>query len=109
MRMRIGTPSLEKTANYKKTPEDFTKMIENSLRATIRQGKVLSVDEAQDCHDLERDILLSMWQQRNIVVATGGQDQLIRYNTECNWRFNGDLNRPIHNIISIEKEIESTE
>lgn len=92
-----------KTANYKKTPEDFTKMIKSSLGATLAQGNVLFVDEAQDCHDLERDILLSIWQQRNIVVATGGQDQLIRHNTECNWRFNGDLNQPIHNIISIEK------
>lgn len=90
-------------ADYKKTPEDFTKMINRSLGSTIAKGKVLFIDEAQDCHNLERDILLSMWQQRNIVVATGGQDQLIRHDTECNWRFNGELNRPIHNIISIEK------
>lgn len=48
--MRIERRHWNQTANYKKTPEDFTKngIVENSLRATIRQGKVLFVDEAQD-------------------------------------------------------------
>ncbi|QTM01008.1 AAA family ATPase [Mannheimia sp. ZY171111] len=94
----------EYKADYKKTPEDFIEMVNRSLRGTRGRGKVLFIDEAQDCHELERDILLSMWQQRNIVVATGGREQLIRHNKECNWAFNGELKRPIHNIISIEKK-----
>ena len=88
---------------YKKTEKDFCTMINRSLRGVRGQGQILFVDEAQDCHPLERDILLSIWEERNIVVCTGGREQLIRHNKECNWQINGYTNKPLHNIITIEK------
>jgi len=47
----------------------------------------LFVDEAQDCHPLEREILLSIFGFKNVVVSSGGYEQLIRHVELCNWNF----------------------
>lgn len=51
----------------------------------FRAGRTLYVDEAQDCHPYERDIFYSLFGTQNIVIASGGKEQLIRYDSVCNW------------------------
>jgi hypothetical protein len=47
--------------------------------------RTLYIDEAQDCHPYERDIFFSLFGTQNIVIASGGKEQLIRYDSICNW------------------------
>ena len=47
--------------------------------------RIAYIDEAQDCHPLERDILFSIFGSNNIVIANGGKEQLIRYSQLCDW------------------------
>jgi hypothetical protein len=51
----------------------------------FRAGRTLYIDEAQDCHQYERDIFFSLFGTKNIVIASGGKEQLIRYSDLCNW------------------------
>jgi hypothetical protein len=50
-----------------------------------RRKRTLFIDEAQDCHRYEKEILVSIYGSNNIVVASGGQEQLIRHGDLCNW------------------------
>ena len=50
-----------------------------------RRKRTLFIDEAQDCHRLEKEILISIYGSQNIVVANGGKEQLIRHVELCNW------------------------
>lgn len=47
--------------------------------------RTLYIDEAQDCHPYERDIFFSLFGTENIVIASGGKEQLIRYDSVCSW------------------------
>jgi hypothetical protein len=51
----------------------------------LRAGRIAYIDEAQDCHPLERDIFYSIFRSNNIVIANGGKEQLIRYSQLCDW------------------------
>lgn len=51
----------------------------------FRAKRTLYIDEAQDCHPYERDIFFSLFGTQNIVIASGGKEQLIRYNSVCVW------------------------
>lgn len=63
-------------------------------KSGFKWNRVLIIDEAQDCHRLEKEILLTIFGEKYAVVANGGKEQLIRHNELCNWtRFNG---RPIN-------------
>lgn len=48
-------------------------------------GRIAYIDEAQDCHPFERDILFNLFGPENCVIANGGKEQLIRYSELCNW------------------------
>ena len=50
-----------------------------------RRKRTVFIDEAQDCHPLEKEILISIYNSDNIVVANGGREQLIRHVELCNW------------------------
>ncbi len=50
----------------------------------------LFIDEGQDCHPLERDIFLELHQRHDIIVATGGKEQLIRHQQECPWHIDNN-------------------
>jgi hypothetical protein len=50
-----------------------------------RRGRFLFVDEAQDCHRLEKDILVKIFGSNRLVIANGGKEQLIRHVDLCNW------------------------
>ncbi|UBM61341.1 AAA family ATPase [Candidatus Sulfidibacterium hydrothermale] len=51
----------------------------------FRRKRTIFIDEAQDCHWLEKEILISIYGSSNIVVANGGKEQLIRHVELCNW------------------------
>ncbi|MCF1190105.1 hypothetical protein LRR18_00800 [Mangrovimonas sp. AS39] len=77
--------SLLEDLNNKKY--DLNKL-KSSFRRSIggfRKGRMLFLDEAQDCHAFEKDILLSIFGYNNIIIANGDKEQLIRYSTECKW------------------------
>jgi hypothetical protein len=50
-----------------------------------KNKRTLFIDEAQDCHRLEKEIFISIYGSNNIVVANGGKEQLIRHIELCNW------------------------
>lgn len=95
--------SKNKNKVYDKTPEGFAELVNRSLSAIRGQGKILFIDEGQDCHPLECDIFLLLWEKKNIVVCTGGKEQLIRHNEECNWKYSDTEKKVIHNVIEIKK------
>lgn len=63
----------------------FKQRIENALKGRLRSGRILMVDEAQDCHYLEREIIYELMTPERVVLASGGAEQLIRYTVVCNW------------------------
>ena len=50
-----------------------------------KRKRTLFIDEAQDCHYLEKEILYSIYGISNMVIANGGKEQLIRHVELCNW------------------------
>lgn len=50
-----------------------------------KRKRTVFIDEAQDCHSLEKEILISIFNSDNIIVANGGREQLIRHVELCNW------------------------
>ncbi len=50
-----------------------------------KRNRLIFVDEGQDCADIERDILFRIFGTNNIVIASGGVEQLIRHKKLCNW------------------------
>jgi len=58
----------------------------------FRRKRTLCVDEAQDCHTLEKDILIKIFGHENMVVANGGVEQLIRHVELCNWEYSQGKN-----------------
>lgn len=50
-----------------------------------RRKRTLFIDEAQDCHPFEKEILISIFTSDNIIVANGGREQLIRHVELCDW------------------------
>lgn len=51
----------------------------------LNWSDMILVDEAQDCSPYEKALLLEMHGSDNIVIATGGKDQLIRTSVETTW------------------------
>lgn len=57
-----------------------------STTSSAKWSNSLLVDEAQDCNFYEKLILLHLKGAENLIVASGGKDQLIRSSVERNWR-----------------------
>ncbi|MCF6130887.1 hypothetical protein [Flavobacterium wongokense] len=64
--------------------EELKKRYGKSIKG-FHAGRTLYIDEAQDCHPYERDIFFSLFNPKNIVIASGGKEQLIRYSQVCDW------------------------
>lgn len=90
---------------YSKSIDDFTEMKNRSIGAFRKKHnnkeKVIIIDEAQDCAELERDLFFTIFGKSNMVISTGGKEQLIRYESECNWEVDSKGRK--HSIIKIEK------
>lgn len=50
-----------------------------------KRKRIVFIAEAQDCHRLEKDILISIYGAQKTVIASGGKEQLIRHIELCNW------------------------
>jgi hypothetical protein len=58
----------------------------NKVKGGHKLGRsVVLIDEGQDCHRFEKDILFNIFEPNNIAVASGGKEQLIRHVELCNW------------------------
>ena len=58
----------------------------------FRGGRIVYVDEAQDCHPYERDIIFNLFGSSNTVIANGDKEQLIRYSQLCDWHISQGKN-----------------
>ena len=83
--------------------KQFQTMVNRSRGAFSRYIAV--IDEGQDFHFLERDILFKLFHKKNMVVATGGKEQLIRHQLECDWFVDNQGRK--HNTILINKKNKS--
>lgn len=59
-------------------------------------NRKLYIDEAQDCHSLEKDIFIRIFGFNNIIISSGGKEQLIRYSQVCNWEISQNKSIPIY-------------
>ncbi len=62
----------------------FTEKVNRRVGSRKRRRTVF-VDEAQDCHPFEKEILFRMYGVPNLVISSGGKEQLIRHTELCNW------------------------
>lgn len=67
------------------TEDKFVELIKRKVSG-FEANRALFVDEAQDCHPDERDILLCIFRKYGVVVSNGGKEQLIRHVELCNWK-----------------------
>lgn len=72
--------------------EEFSKDVHNIVMHT-KWSKSVLIDEAQDCNNYEKLILIKVYGAENIVVTSGGRDQLIRTSLITDWTH--VLERPI--------------
>ena len=78
---------------------EFSNDLKNAIMHA-KWSKSILIDEAQDCNNYEKLILMKMYGAENIIITSGGKDQLIRTSLETDWKV--ALNKPIpHNIISL--------
>lgn len=76
------------TAYMSKSIEEKKQAFIDSIRKIKRKvnwSKLILVDEAQDCQVYEKALLLELNGSDNMVIATGGHDQLIRTAKENDW------------------------
>lgn len=83
--------------------KQFQTMVNRSRGAFSKYIAV--IDEGQDFHSSERDILFKLFHKKNMVVATGGKEQLIRHQLECDWFVDNQGRK--HNTILINKKNKS--
>lgn len=65
--------------------EEFDEDIKNTVMHTKWWSKSVLIDEAQDCNNYEKLILMKVYGAENIVVTSGGKDQLIRTSLVTDW------------------------
>lgn len=82
--MNLNENILEKDGSGKINLEKLKTRYKKSIGG-LKYGRIVYVDEAQDCHPLERDILFSIFGSSNVVIANGDKEQLIRYTKLCDW------------------------
>ena len=78
---KVSRNRSEEEYEYSIFKEDIDKVI-----AHIRWwSNSVMIDEAQDCNNYEKLILMKIYGSENIIISTGGKDQLIRSSSETNW------------------------
>lgn len=86
----------ELLAKLKKTdivPDDEEKvtldelnLFVKSITPTVKWSNSIIIDEGQDCNIYEKLIIMKLRGSENLIIASGGKDQLIRKGTEIDWR-----------------------
>lgn len=78
---KVSSVDSEEEYEYTEFKEDIDKVI-----ARIKWwSKSVLIDEAQDCNNYEKLILMKIYGPENIIISTGGKDQLIRTSVETDW------------------------
>lgn len=72
--------------------ENFEHQV-NTLKRTSNWSNLLIIDECQDFYVLEKEILFKLRGSENLIVASGGKEQLIRHSKVLNWEVS--LNKKI--------------
>lgn len=86
------------TSEYKYN--DFSQDVQNTVLHTKWWSKSVLIDEAQDCNNYEKLILMKIYGAENIVITSGGKDQLIRTSLVTDWTH--ALETPIpHDLITL--------
>lgn len=65
--------------------EEFNRDIQNTVMHTKWWAKSVLIDEAQDCNNYEKLILMKVYGAENIIITSGGKDQLIRTSLVTDW------------------------
>lgn len=68
--------------------DDMDDILDESIKgikSKVRWSNAILIDEAQDCSIYEKALLYATRGSENIVIATGGKDQLIRKAKENDW------------------------
>lgn len=65
--------------------ENVDNFIKESSRAS-KWSRSIIIDEGQDCNIYEKLIIMKLRGSNNLIVASGGKDQLIRKSQEIDWR-----------------------
>ena len=65
--------------------DEFNKDIQNTVMHTKWWSRSVLIDEAQDCNNYEKLILMKIYGAENIVITSGGKDQLIRTSLVTDW------------------------
>lgn len=77
---KIGEQIKEQFKNAIETKEAI-----KAIKRKVYWSKYVLIDEAQDCANYEKELLLELFGSSNIIIASGGKDQLIRTPTETRW------------------------
>ncbi len=65
--------------------EEFKDDIQYTITHIKGWSRTVIIDEAQDCNNYEKLILMKLYGANNIVISSGGKDQLIRTSRETDW------------------------
>jgi len=68
----------------------FKKKI-NKKVGGLKSKRTIFIDEAQDCHIKEKEILISIFGSDNVIISSGGKEQLIRHVELCNWEVSSNI------------------
>lgn len=79
--LRDGRDIAESTEEQREKANDIVK----SIKRKVSWSKYVLIDEAQDCANYEKELLLELFGSSNIIIASGGKDQLIRTPIETQW------------------------
>jgi len=83
--IRLSDKYVEKENGQKIVTKAGFNETKNRRIGGFRRKRTLFIDEAQDCHRLEKEILINIFGSQHVVVANGGKEQLIRHVELCNW------------------------
>ncbi|MDN3586095.1 DUF2075 domain-containing protein [Pedobacter aquatilis] len=65
----------------------------NKVERQVGWAKLMLVDESQDFHLYEKELLFALRRPENMAISTGGKEQLIRHNKLLDWSLS--MNRKI--------------
>lgn len=86
---------VDKHTDDKKIPyENVEKQVQKIKRSA--NWSIIFIDEAQDCEQYEKEILFELRGSENIVVASGGKEQLIRTSGVRMWNLSNGRKIPFN-------------
>lgn len=78
----------------------YNDKVVKAIRRKVKWSKYVLIDEGQDCAGYEKELLLELFGSNNIIVASGGKEQLIRTAIETRWDFSFD-DKLDHQLINL--------